>query len=883
MDVSTHDGHAKPSGFGRIPLGILDLGVFAGAFLFRWLTVEFTNDHFVHLSRARQILLGDVPIRDFFDAGLFLQNYLSAAAQLVFGYSLFGEAILTISLVAFGTMLVFHLSAQLSGSRWLAAGAALLTVVANPRLYSYPKAFLYVSAIGLVWLYARQGSRLLISLMAVLTAVAFLLRHDHGVYIAFMVVCFLCLREWGGAQLWRCLGLYAGVTAGLLLPFGIFVETTTGLVKYVGGSGPQQQTISSSLSSFPTTSTAFRIDLSAPLWLVEPAPARRVTVHWAEGADAAVRRNREVRYGLAAGARQEGRTWSYAVTDHESGNLRALVQDRLVEHTAGIDRVTFQVVPERWGSWLERRLFVLRLRSLGPGIFTRQNALAWSYYLTLLTPIVALGWVIGGWWSGRVARPEAAVVVAAAILCGIISQTLVRGDPAVRLPDVAAPTFVLAAWLAGRGGRGRPPFRARLERAGIVSLYVLTFWSVWTSGGTGSLTAQMSSVLGGPAGVWEQISVVSRRLRDRPIDQWSPPGKAGLPALTRYLFDCTAPSDRVLATWAPDVFYYAERGFAGGQVFLLDGWHDSIADQRLTLERMQRQSVPVILSRPGELSRQVFPLVNDHVRTRYRLVAESTFGGDETYQVFVDKQLEPDGEHPHLELPCYQEITVDTSGLDVGPVIHVRWVETLDDARRVRLERALGLYRAEHTDGTTWRYQVPDASSQRLLRIVAHNMVADTNGFNRGNLELDAPAGNVSKLVTQPLAYTSGWHPEESDVTMPESTWRWTQQLAVLSFTDPNADAVLYLDYAARPDALAEGPQTVTVSIGDQVLQSFVADSTGPRLHGTPLPATALGTGDSVEIQIAVDRTFVPATLPAGGRDRRKLGIQVYNAFVVLR
>ena len=60
MDASTHDGHAR---FRRVPLGILDLGVFAGTFLFRWLTVDFTNDHFVHLSRARQILLGDVPIR----------------------------------------------------------------------------------------------------------------------------------------------------------------------------------------------------------------------------------------------------------------------------------------------------------------------------------------------------------------------------------------------------------------------------------------------------------------------------------------------------------------------------------------------------------------------------------------------------------------------------------------------------------------------------------------------------------------------------------------------------------------------------------------------------------------------------------------------------
>ena len=72
-------------------------------------------------------------------------------------------------------------------------------------------------------------------------------------------------------------------------------------------------------------------------------------------------------------------------------------------------------------------------------------------------------------------------------------------------------------------------------------------------------------------------------------------------------------------------------------------------------------------------------------------------------------------------------------------------------------------------------------------------------------------------------------------------------------------------------------------SIGDQVLQSFAAQAAGRRLRRIPLDAAALGTGDRVEIQIAVDRTFVPATLPSEGRDERELGIQVYHAFVVLR
>ncbi len=903
MDASTHAEHAR---FGRVSLGILDLGVFAGTFLFRWLTVDFTNDHFVHLSRARQILLGDVPIRDFFDAGFFLQLYLSSAAQLLFGYDLFGEAVLSISFIAFGTMLVFHLSAQLSGSRWIAGSTALLMLFAFPRLYSYPKVFLYVAAIGLAWLYARRSTRLHVCLMAALTALAFLLRHDHGVYIGVMMVCFLGLHEWGSAQLWRRVGLYAGVAAGLVLPFLVFVQATTGLVSYVVGARAQSQSIASSLSSILIPPVPFKIDRSAPLWVIAPASGA-VEVQSTEGADAAARRD---------------------------------------EDTRVMDRGTLQVLP---------------------GVFTAQNALAWFYWLILWLPVIAIGVVGAGWWSGRVARPEAALVAATAFLCLIISHTLIRDNPSARLADVAAPTFVLAAWLARRRGNPTSPlFVGGLRRAGMVSLVLLTFWSVWTSSGTGTRLAR-AGVLDGPTGIREQLGIVNRQLHRRPIDEWAPPGSTGLRALTRYVFDCTAPSDRVLVTWfAPEVFYYAERGFAGGQVSLfrdydatdVSGWHASPAEQRLTVERMQGQSVPIILGRrdeQDEFSRD-YPLIYDHVLTRYELAAESTFGEDRSdFLVFVDKQSEPYADHPDLGLPCFREAMADINGFDdgpfinvrwvenlreaqrsaleralglyrarhtegttwryrvpdvspdrfdtitahgmvadtygfdpaadtrFGPVIHVRWVEALEDARRTMLERALGLYRGEHTEGTTWRYRLPDASPDRVRAIVAHDMVADTSGFDRGSLELDSPAGDVAWLAAQPLVFSDGWHPPESDASAPDSTWRWTRQTATLSFANPNADTAFYLDYAARPNVFAEGPQTVTVSIGDQVLQSFAAQAAGRRLRRIPLAAAALGAGDRVEIQIAVDQTFVPSTLPSGGRDERELGIQVYHAFVVLR
>ena len=106
----------------------------------------------------------------------------------------------------------------------------------------------------------------------------------------------------------------------------------------------------------------------------------------------------------------------------------------------------------------------------------------------------------------------------------------------------------------------------------------------------------------------------------------------------------------------------------------------------------------------------------------------------------------PDRSPERFDTIVAHDMVDDTYGFDraadarFGPVIGVRWVDTVG-ARRTILERELGLFRAEHNEGTTWNYRVPDASPQRLRAIVGHDMVADTNGFDRGSLELDASEG----------------------------------------------------------------------------------------------------------------------------------------------
>ena len=281
----------------------------------------------------------------------------------------------------------------------------------------------------------------------------------------------------------------------------------------------------------------------------------------------------------------------------------------------------------------------------------------------------------------------------------------------------------------------------------------------------------------------------------------------------------------------------------------------------------------------------------ENLRNAQRNALERSLGlyGAEHHEGSTWRYQVPDASPDRFDMIATHDMVDDTYGFDpaadvrFGPVIHLRWAETLRAAQRTALERSLGLFRAEHTEGTTWRYRVPDSSPDRLRAIVAHDMVADTNGFDRGSLELDALPDGVPRRSNPRLVYASGWYPVESDPEAPEAMWRWTKQIATLSFANPNADAAIYLDYTARPEVFARAPQTVTVRAGDQVLQSFVANAAGRRLRRIPLTTTVLGTEDRIDIHIDVDRTFVPANLPSGAGDRRQLGIQVYHTFVVLR
>lgn len=159
----------------------------------------------------------------------------------------------------------------------------------------------------------------------------------------------------------------------------------------------------------------------------------------------------------------------------------------------------------------------------------------------------------------------------------------------------------------------------------------------------------------------------------------------------------------------------------------------------------------------------------------------------------------------------------------------------------------------------------------------ASDRTATTRAYKVGTIQLQPPSENIF------LIKKSGWHPAEFGADNPGLEWQWTQKTAVLTFKNPRRDVTFYFEFDARTDVFSDHPQQVTVYSGSQVVESFAADNGGAVLKRILVPAAQLGDAEQAEIRVAVDRTFVPSKLPAGGKDLRELGLRVYHAYVEAR
>jgi hypothetical protein len=212
--------------------------IFAFAWIYRFNDpggsfASLTDDHFFYLVRGWQILFGELPVRDFVDHGAPLYYYVGAAVQTLFGRGTLSEVAFSVTVLAASASAVFLLATRASHSRLLGVSAALFHILLEPRFYNYPKILVYVLAIPALWSFADRAATWRLVMVSAVTVVAFLFRHDHGVFIALAFMTLLALMR---AVPWRArvkyAVQYAVLSAALLSPYLVYIQMHGGLATY---------------------------------------------------------------------------------------------------------------------------------------------------------------------------------------------------------------------------------------------------------------------------------------------------------------------------------------------------------------------------------------------------------------------------------------------------------------------------------------------------------------------------------------------------------------------------------------------------------------------------------------------------------------------------
>lgn len=128
------------------------------------------------------------------------------------------------------------------------------------------------------------------------------------------------------------------------------------------------------------------------------------------------------------------------------------------------------------------------------------------------------------------------------------------------------------------------------------------------------------------------------------------------------------------------------------------------------------------------------------------------------------------------------------------------------------------------------------------------------------------------------VAFGDGWYGAERAPQEPLREWRWSSGAARLSFRHPGGDATLWIELD-QPVA-AVGTQRLELREGPALLATLAITPGTRYVREVPL-RTRPGTGSMVELDVKVEPTFVPATVPSlGSQDARELGVRVFNVYV---
>ena len=597
---------------------------------------DFIDDHFMHVAWGRQLLYGRWPVRDMVVLGLPLQYALSAAFEWTFGYRLLSEGLIVALAFATGALLTFVLARRASGSTLIGVLAAVFQVAVAPRTYGYPKIVLYAAAILALWMYVDRPSRRRLALLGAIVGVGFYLRHDHGLYLGVVAAGMVILRHTGDwAVGLRRLATLAALCALAIAPYLIYAQFQMGVVSYVNDirAIAEREHHQNRFEGWPRWPLSSVDDVVQ--WPADP-PNATIGVRWNASAPEDARRAAAARYGLQVDKDGPVEAGQYLLADISTDNVRALIGDPVIDDTSGVNRST-GMVP----------LQGLRLGSLHllSGLDAPGASAAFLFYvlmaLLLLTPLR----LVSTPHRDATTRLEH-VKIAVAVLVGVVTALGFLREPlTIRITDAVVAPVIIGAWWIGHVLRSPHSWRRYLIAVAAILVLIPTIRSTVVIGAVPSRVERLRHL---PA-IWRQLSV------SPPFEGWQATGNAKYQA-ARYVRACTAPEDPLLVLWfAPDLYYYSDRPFAGRLGFYLEGYWTSVDHERANIAALERDRPVIVLMEPGRTATDLYtyPQLLDYMSTRYHALGELHSSDGRRVRVHARNDRTPAGVDVETGWPCF--------------------------------------------------------------------------------------------------------------------------------------------------------------------------------------------------------------------------------------
>ena len=218
------------------------------------------------------------------------------------------------------------------------------------------------------------------------------------------------------------------------------------------------------------------------------------------------------------------------------------------------------------------------------------------FYPLAAIPLAAL---VMAWRRG--ATPPTTKLAVAAVLVLSMDLVFLRDVLASRVPDVTAPTAIVAAAIAGQ------TLSRRAINAGALLVFVAVLLlaagpralHAWTVLSPGALTGRAVQVT-------DRLRHASPEIQPRPM----------LAPVVDYLSRCTAPGDRILVGgFGPEVAVLAHRPFASGLAAWIPGYYEDPRDVARAIARLNRERVGAVVVLDGpQMFARAWPDIDQWIR-----------------------------------------------------------------------------------------------------------------------------------------------------------------------------------------------------------------------------------------------------------------------------